>query len=870
MERFYRFIVNKPLFIIISVLLTTIILSSGILKLSLDNDIFHWFSKESKIAHLQYYVNDTFKSNNPIMILIETDNVFSHENLNLIRKLTRGIKNLKNVQDATSITEIQDVKSSAEGILIDKLYPEIIPENPDELKKIKEYALSKESYYGTMVSADCSTAMIIVEPSPNSKSDIVCKEVKAYVESYLKQNPGNVKTYFGGIPSILNFVSNLLVKDLYFLVPLVAFVVLLVLFLSFRDLYGTLLPLLTVLLSTSVSMGIMGFLGMQFTLFGVAIPVVLIAIGNAYGIHFINEYHERCSHNFSNDEKKNIILQNLRRLFIPILMSALTTFAGFFSTAMASEISAIFNFGIVNSLGVILALIFTLTFIPAILLKTSLKGLNLSRIGINHENETKLLKSIGSFIYRFKFVFISVFSIILLLSFYFISKIKVQVDYMSYFDKSAEVNQVANKISEKFGGFTPLQLYFKADSTDPAVLKTITIIEEKLRFLSGSITKPSSITELIATLNANMTMLKKIPDSQAEIQNLWFFIEGNEQVNKMVTPTKDEALITILLSFVGSDERYKIIDSIQSEVNKYSKVEMKDTQEVKEVAISLASEMLYNRLIKRNVKIEYENLSNSISKLVFEIPQERWDSIKTDYSLQEKLLRDLKDQLENSVLKGFSNLSEEEILYSLSPLVWNNFPVPSENGQIIFKEKGICGLSKLFSDLERTLLVNQISSLILVLLIVLILNSITFKSIAEGLISMIAIAFTIALNFGIMGLFKINLDFVTITVATIAVGSGIDYTIHYMLRYLHELKSTSDLKEAYLRTISTTGKGILSNSLSVGLGFAVLMLSSVIPLRNFGLLMFLSTLLSAFSALTILPVFLIIFRNLVKKGGNKI
>lgn len=91
-----------------------------------------------------------------------------------------------------------------------------------------------------------------------------------------------------------------------------------------------------------------------------------------------------------------------------------------------------------------------------------------------------------------------------------------------------------------------------------------------------------------------------------------------------------------------------------------------------------------------------------------------------------------------------------------------------------------------------------------------------------------------------------------------------------MLRYIHELKSTSDLKEAYLKTISTTGKGILSNSFAVGFGFAVLMLSSVIPLRNFGLLMFLSTMFSAFSALTILPVFLILFRKLVKKGGNNI
>jgi predicted RND superfamily exporter protein len=97
-------------------------------------------------------------------------------------------------------------------------------------------------------------------------------------------------------------------------------------------------------------------------------------------------------------------------------------------------------------------------------------------------------------------------------------------------------------------------------------------------------------------------------------------------------------------------------------------------------------------------------------------------------------------------------------------------------------------------------------------------------------------------------------------VASVSVGIGIDYTIHYIEAYKREYSASGGKGDYLRRTFATSGKAIMINAVSVGAGFAVLLLSQFVMLEHLGLLIALTMATSAFVSLTVIPVLLLIFK----------
>ena len=129
----------------------------------------------------------------------------------------------------------------------------------------------------------------------------------------------------------------------------------------------------------------------------------------------------------------------------------------------------------------------------------------------------------------------------------------------------------------------------------------------------------------------------------------------------------------------------------------------------------------------------------------------------------------------------------------------------------------------------------------------------------KGVFATIPIIATIIVLFGFMGATGIPLDIATVLVASIALGIGIDYSIHIITHFNHIHKKTKNLNGAMEETIVISGKAIVINVLSVSAGFLVLIFSQMVPLQNFGILVALSMVGSGFGALTLLPVLLILY-----------
>ncbi|MCP4711231.1 MAG: MMPL family transporter, partial [Planctomycetes bacterium] len=122
-----------------------------------------------------------------------------------------------------------------------------------------------------------------------------------------------------------------------------------------------------------------------------------------------------------------------------------------------------------------------------------------------------------------------------------------------------------------------------------------------------------------------------------------------------------------------------------------------------------------------------------------------------------------------------------------------------------------------------------------------------------GLIAIIPNIFPIIITFGIMGWFGIHLSMVTSLIASIAIGLAVDDTIHYLFRYNREFKIDLDKDRSMADSIRYVGKPVLITTITIGLGFAVLLFSSFKPTAVFGLLMVITMLSAVIGDLIILP-----------------
>ena len=172
------------------------------------------------------------------------------------------------------------------------------------------------------------------------------------------------------------------------------------------------------------------------------------------------------------------------------------------------------------------------------------------------------------------------------------------------------------------------------------------------------------------------------------------------------------------------------------------------------------------------------------------------------------------------------------------------------------------GMPFINARMDSSLIKSQIGSLIVAILLVILLVSLIFWSIVKGLYASLPILATIAVLFGIMGLTGIPLNMVTVLVASIAMGIGIDYSIHFISHFNYSLNKYRNLNLAIKETMLISGKAIIINFISVTAGFLVLLFSELVPMIYFGVLIAFGMLGSSLGALTLLPaMFLIKSKN---------
>lgn len=202
-----------------------------------------------------------------------------------------------------------------------------------------------------------------------------------------------------------------------------------------------------------------------------------------------------------------------------------------------------------------------------------------------------------------------------------------------------------------------------------------------------------------------------------------------------------------------------------------------------------------------------------------------------------------------------TSLNRSELLKSVQNKLENEVGLAPE-------QIHVSGMLVLYHNLLQSLFKSQILTLGVVFLAILGMFAVSFGSFRMALLAIVPNVVPAVFVLGFMGWANIPLDIMTITIASIAVGIGVDNTIHYVHRFMAEFKKDGNYWNAVNRSHDTIGRAMYYTSITITLGFSILILSNFIPTIYFGLLTGLSMIVALLADLMLLPVMLVLLKPL--------
>ncbi len=231
----------------------------------------------------------------------------------------------------------------------------------------------------------------------------------------------------------------------------------------------------------------------------------------------------------------------------------------------------------------------------------------------------------------------------------------------------------------------------------------------------------------------------------------------------------------------------------------------------------------------------------------------------------------LPDDVNNALVTPFYSAEEQEARLSVRVMETSESlrrdAYLKELREQILEETGIeperlqfTSLLVLYNNVLQSLFQSQIMTLGAVFIAIGLMFWILFRSLSLALLALAPNILAAGLVLGLMGLAGIPLDIMTITIAAIVVGIGVDDCIHYLHRFRDEIAVDQDYRAAMLRSHSSIGRAMYYTTLTVVVGFAMLTLSNFTPSLYFGVLTVVAMIAAVAGALLLLPQLIMIFR----------
>ncbi|MCG7956779.1 MAG: MMPL family transporter, partial [Candidatus Thiodiazotropha endolucinida] len=501
-ESFFRFVLKHKILVILLTVAVSLMMGSGVQHLRFNNDYRMFFSEENPQLKAFEMLQNTYTKNDNVLFVIEPQDgtVFTRKTLTAVSDLTKEAWQIPYSIRVDSITNFQHTYAEGDDLIVEDLVLDPTSLSDEELAAKQQIATNDPLLRNRLISPSAHTTGVNVTVQLPGKKLTEVPEVAAKVQEMAKNLEASypdIKVHLTGMVIMNNAFPTASQDDMKSLYPIMFGAVILVLVLMLRSIPGTISTLIIIVLMIIATMGLTGWLGIKMSPPTTTVPIVIMTLAIADCVHILVNFLHFMR---EGEAKYQAMMESLRINLQPIFLTTLTTAIGFLSLNF-SDAPPFRDLGNMAAMGVVLAFLLSITFLPAMMMLLPVKALSGDTMG------SLAMVRFAEFVIRNKKQLLWGMGILILFLIAQIPSNRLDDRFVEYFDETIDFRQDTDFATENLTGIYLIEYSLESGETggisDPGFLQKVDAFAQWYR-QQPHVLHVNTITDIMKRLNRNM------------------------------------------------------------------------------------------------------------------------------------------------------------------------------------------------------------------------------------------------------------------------------------------------------------------------------------------------------------------------------
>ncbi len=713
------------------------------------------------------------------------------------------------------------------------------PRTGAEALAVRDKAMSNPLLKGMLISEDGKAICLYL---PLTSKDL-SHEVYVKLNEKIATFTGDEEYHITGLPVAEDTFGVEMFIQMAMSAPLAMAVIFILMLLFFRKLVLVISPMIIAMVSVISTMGLLIGFGYPVHIMSSMIPIFLMPIAVVDSVHILSEFFDLYTREKG---RRKTTIEVMGGLFMPMLYTSLTSAAGFASLAL-TPIPPVQVFGVFVAVGIMIAWLFTVTFVPAYIMMISEKSLE----NFGHETHqgekptllTRLLNSTGRFTYTQAKPILIVILIITAVAIYGITQIQINDNPVKWFSKSHPIRKADIELNKHFSG--TYMAYLVLDPAEEQGVPTQYISDLRKRLSDKSLELKEEfpgVTNIVPDLEKNLLEQASTAGTKEQLLDKMVTF-ANDRLG--AAAEKDVDLWYELSGFFELErERLKIFK--QPVVLRYiSKLQdyLKQSGLVgKSSSVADVVKKVHQELIDgRDENYRIPDSPGAVAQCLLQFqsshnPDDLWHMVTTDYMRANIWMQ----------LPSGDNKDMQKVVAAVKEFFEKNPPpVPMK-----YHWAGLTYINVVWQD---KMVWGMLQSFLGSFVIVFIMMAILFRSPLWGIVCMVPLLITITVIYGIIGLVGKDYDMPVAVLSALTLGMAVDFAIHFLERARTSYAETCSWQKSSGEMFGEPARAITRNVLVIAIGFLPLLAAPLVPYKTVGIFLCAIMALSGAVTLLVLP-----------------
>jgi hypothetical protein len=827
-SRWLQFALSHPRWVFSGLVVAVIGLGTQMAKVQIDTDPENMLSEDEPVRVFHDEVKERFQLHDMVVVGIERpehpEGVFTPESLGRIYELSKRVEDVEHVvtADLMGPAHVDDIREAGPGTVTFKWLLKEPPETQAEADQVRESAKRLPMLDGTLISEDGKSLAIYVPVEEKSYSYQVSRDIKEIIADL----DGPETYHFAGLPVAEDTFGFEMFKQMAISAPLAALVIFLLMWWFFRSLALVVSPMIVAMSTVIMTMGALIGAGFTVHIMSSMIPIFLMPIAVVDSVHILSEFADLYP---KHRDAKKTIREVVGHLFMPMLYTSLTSAAGFLSL-LITPIPPVQVFGAFVALGILLAFLLTIVFIPAYVVSLSPKRLAALVSDTQERGSTEPkgllvravrgLRTVGLGAPK---IVVAAAVLLIALGSWGISLIQINDNPVRWFRASHPIRQADETLNRALAGTYPAYLVVEptAEAEDP--IEAARAVVQK----SGDDARLRVFEDLVEDAESGVaSALDTQSFEDPEGEDIWI------RALQAFETAESEGRVFQDPTWLAWIERLQQAAADLGTVGK--------TTSVADVVKTVHRELKGGDAEAFRVPDSKAGVAQTL--LTFQSshrPQDLFHVVTPDYRAAAVWFQ----------LRSGDNQDMSKVRDGLDAWISDN-PPPAE------AEARWAGLTYINVVWQEKMVQGMLESLLGAFVVVFIMMVLLFRSVLFGLLSMVPLMFTIVLIYGLTGFIGKDYDMPVAVLSSLSLGLSIDFAIHFLERSRQLRRETGSWQKALPLMFEEPGRAIARNAIVIAIGFLPLLAAPLVPYNTVGVLMAAIMAVSSLVTLVLLPAIL--------------